>query len=241
MVAELPKVFFIRVMKAGSMTLAQLLRERYAPEATYPGPEVKTLALAIESAAPAYLAGLPREHVRKLRLVAHHLPFAARSLLEGEFLTCAFFRDPVSRIISHLQSELHAVPEGTKQRALLESLYDKPNLIDRDNMMLRQFAMTPQDMRSIFGQYALDDGALRRAVANFEQLDFIGLFDDYEGDVHRFGAIVGVDFRQIPKMNASKARTIEPTLRRKIEERNAADLEFYDKVRRIYAERGQPR
>jgi hypothetical protein len=232
-----PKLFFIRVMKTGSMTLTELLRAHYPRDATYPGPEVTNLDLALESAAPAYLAELPKETRHSLRLVAHHLPFAARTLLDGDFLTCAFFRHPVDRVISHLRSELDtSAGEGA---ATLEEAYECPRLpsLERDNMMLKHFAMTPEDMRSVLGHYPIDGRAYDRAVANVRCLDFIGLFDEVESDIRRLGAQFGFEFREVPHMNRSRVLDVPQSLRERIAANNAEDMAFYEEVRGIYETR----
>lgn len=64
----------------------------------------------------SYLAVLPDERRRRIRVYTGHFPYAAREILGGDIVTVTILRDPVKRTISLLRQFRRKAPWARRAR-----------------------------------------------------------------------------------------------------------------------------
>jgi hypothetical protein len=81
-----------------------------------------------------------------------------------------------------------------------------------------------------------DDVLLRRAAANLERVDIVGVTEDLDGAARQVASLFGLAPVTLGRLNASLPAAdrgdVEPHIRRRIDERTAVDRELYDLARR---------
>lgn len=231
------RFFFIHVMKTGGGTFVQHIRANFDRDQVYPYSEVDPEKELPRFNIP-YLTALSPRRREQIRLYMGHFPFVAIQLLGMDLVTLTILRDPVERTISYLK---HCKRYHEQHRSLpLERIYEDPlyfPMLMRDHQA-KLFAMTPDDEPESYHDVIEVDGRrLEIAKANLEQVDVLGIqehFGEFLSEIeHRYGwRIQGVRDRHVsPETDASAS------LRRRIAEDNAADVEFYEHARRLWERR----
>lgn len=239
-------MFFVHVMKTGGTTLFRNLRENYALDELYPyrkldiqydGP---TLNIR-HHLSVSYVVGLSPERRQHIRVYTGHFPFITSELMQEELTTLTLLRDPVERTISLLRQFKRKAPwvqDPDRRPPLasktLEEVYDHPLVFGPlvHNHQTKIFSMKPSDApESYMDVVEVDESRLALAKHNLSQVDVVGLterYDEFLDEVEaRFGWVVERDARA----NATPASEIQPvsdTLRQRIAEDNALDMELYE-------------
>jgi hypothetical protein len=231
------RFFFIHVMKTGGSTFVQHIRANFERDEVYPCAELDP-----EEHLPRfnihYLTGLSPERRERIRLYMGHFPFVATQLLGMELVTLAILREPVERTISYLK---HCQRYHEQHRSLsLEQIYEDPlffSMLMHDHQA-KLFAMVPDDQpESYHDVIDVDERRLEIAKANLERVDVLGLqehFDEFLSEIaHHYGwRIEGVRNREV-----GAESEVSSSLRRRIAEDNAADLDFYEHALRLWERR----
>jgi hypothetical protein len=248
------RVFFLHVMKTGGNTLKASVRDNFEPHELYPGPEDiffrDTGAVSFRHFMIPRLRAVADERRRSIRVYMGHFPYVAREVIGGDLTTITLLRDPVDRTISmlrQLQRPWWLDPNRTsKMHGLsVEELYEHPRVYEHfiHNHQTKIFSMTLADDPQGFMQ-VIDVDASRLALAkeNLERVEVLGLterYDDLLDDVsERFGWRVqrGTRLNAAPESSRSE---VSASLRRRIIEDNAIDLELYEHARELVDRRHQ--
>lgn len=246
-----PPVFFVHVMKTGGTTVFRNLRENYALDELYPYRKLdiqydgKRLDIR-HHLSMSYLVSLPEERRRRIRVYTGHFPYVAAELLGGDFTTVTILRDPMERTISLLRQFRRNVPwvnDPTRQRPMasrsLDEVYEQPLVFEPlvHNHQTKIFSMRESDApESYMDLIDIDEARLALAKNNLAKVDVVGVterYDDFLDEVEaRFGWAVERDARA----NATPASEIQPvseSLRRRIADDNAIDVEFYEYAKQL--------
>jgi hypothetical protein len=255
-VAGKPVFFFVHVMKTGGTSFVRHLRDNFEPDelevqgiagetgkgrAIRPGDTVVYDSLS-------RLRDLPPERRRRIRAYAGHYPYCATELVDVD-VTMTILREPVARSVSMLRQLQRRDPPD--QARPLEEIYDTaPGRWQRvQNYQSRQFALTFDDIRASAelveayvpggGADALDrpahvylevdDARLARAKENLARVHVLGLQERYDEFLDQLATRHGWHIpRRYRLQVATNADTdVPPSLRRKIVDDNAADIELY--------------
>jgi hypothetical protein len=251
-----PPIFFIHVMKTGGTTVMRNLRETYALDEIYPYKPLDLeyldggeLDLRHHLSVP-YILSLSPERRGSIKVFVGHLPFVLRDLLGMELRTTTLLRHPVERTISLLRQFRRKQPweeDPVDRRPLaarsMEEAYEHPLAFEPLilNHQTKIFSLTAaDDPQTYMDVIPLDEARLALAKRNLEEVDVIGVqerFDHYLDLVEeRFGWQIVRGARK----NATPDDDVEPvpaSLRRRIEEDNALDVELYEHARRLVEER----
>ncbi len=230
-----PLVFFIHIMKTGGLVLNRFVRRWIPEEYIYPRP-VDRGALA-----PYFriddLRALSDHEKARFRYVTGHFPYCAGELFDRELTRIAFFREPVARVISHLRM-IKDSPEFAGHS--LTQIYDDDRFRRRHllNLQCRCFAHELTDeLKAVFRPLDLSADDIERAKQRVLQCAVIGLQEDYERSFATVAETLRMPFEVVPRGNSSTHHEVPGPLRARIAEDNAADIEFYDFVRREYERR----
>lgn len=238
------KYFFLHVMKTGGATFRQHLVANFGQDQIYPHLEAD---LAKDLYRPSYdvdyLLALPPERREQVRAYMGHFPFAAIAMFGEPVTTLTILRDPVDRTLSWLKHSKRLHPPHEKLS--LEQIYDDPFYQPKfiRNHQSKVFSLTADD--SCFGgtinlmaEVEVDDERFRRACANLEQIDLLGLherYDEFLGDLRdRYQWRID----DVQNWNVAFGPWPVPdAFRRRIAADNAADMAFYEFARDLYARR----
>jgi Sulfotransferase family len=250
------RFFFIHVMKTGGSTFSWQILANFKRDEVYPNAGLDPLETATVSI--DYLAALAPDRRARIRAYRGHFPLMATQVLGMEFVTLTVLRDPVERTISFLKhckryAQPHGSPSleqiygdryaGSHDSPSLEEFYEHPFLypaLIRDHQA-KLFAMTPADgPRSYHHPFEIDDRRLEVAKANLERVDVLGLHERYPEFLEEMQRRYG--WRVVPMRDVLVGDEVgvPRSLRRRIAEDNAADLEFYEHARRLWERRRAP-
>jgi len=230
-------LFFVHIQKTAGGTLRRFIRDHLPPGAVYPegGHDAEPLACYWEV---ERLRAIAPERRGDIRAYIGHFPFAASLLVEPSPITITVLRDPVERTISYLKMRSND-PEraGLSLEQIYDHTFDFPSFIH--NHQAKVFAMTTDDkLETFMDVLEVDDERLAIAKENLRTIDILGLQEEapklLDVVASRFGWTVdAVENRHV----SEGSWEIPDSLRDRIAEDNAVDIEFYEFGRALYEER----
>jgi hypothetical protein len=230
-----PPLFFVHVMKTGGTTFRQHLAVQLGAGRIYPNvADDDDMLEAVTSV--DRLRRLPDERWERVDALAVHMPFFASTVVARPVVTATILRDPVERTISHLKNSQYTNPRCRDMS--LEDVYDDPWVFPFGihNYQVRVFAMRDSDgADTIHEPIEIDDDRLEQARDSIARVDLLGLHDRYDEFLDAVHRRFGWERRNVPNLRVSDPADVPERLLRRIEEDNAADLEFFADVRRFYA------
>lgn len=234
-----PTYFFIHVMKTAGTTFTQHIHANFGPDEVFPAPSGKgDRKRLFDYYLIRNLRALTPDERDRIRVYGGHFPHAAAAVV-GADTTITILREPIARTISYLRQ-----CKGAHRKfndATLEEIYDDPWQFPTKvhNYQAKQFAMGPGDpLESHLDVIDIDDERLARAKATVEQVDVLGLQEHYDEFIDEVRRRLGWTIQDVPNLRVSNEPVDVPAhLRERIIEDNAADIEFYEHVRRLWAER----
>jgi len=242
-----PRYFFVHVMKTAGRTLLRHFRGNFELDQMYPygkldirydGDQVDIRHHLRISC----LLELPEERVRRIRVYSGHYPYVASELIGGEFIRLTVLRDPVERTISLLRQFRRKDPwadpnlrhSAPMEGLTLEQVYENPFVYEPLvlNHQTKIFSMTADDpLDTYMDVIDVDDARLALAKDNLAKVDFIGLTEQYDAFLDDVATRTGWDIVRHLRKNETPSEEIRPvsdSLRRRIAEDNAIDIEFYE-------------
>jgi hypothetical protein len=222
------RFFFLHVMKTGGTSLWYHARKIFSDEAVYPDASIDPIGPYEGYMNVPYLLSLSVERRRRIRCFMGHFPYFVTELLDDDLVTMSVLRHPVDRTISFLKHWRTLVPE--RADLSLVELYDNP--VDRENFALnhqaRLFSMLPEDEPMTFlDGIEIDEARLAVAKTNIDQVDILGVHERYEQFIEQAEAY-GWDFASVRRQLVSAHEDVPASLRRRILDDNAADLELWE-------------
>jgi hypothetical protein len=232
--------FFVHIMKTGGATLRQHIYSNYERGEVFPVPKVDDMdrTWLLE-----YLLSLPPERAATLRGYMGHYPYVASQLLDLDPVTFTVLRDPVERTISYLK---HCKRYHEQHRDLtLEQIYRDPFAFACfvENHQTKIFSMTVDDhIESYMDVIEIDERRLELAKANLEQVDVLGIQEQYQEFVDELRDRFGWRFDRAGNRRVSREEwDVSASFRKQIADDNAADLELYEHARRVHDRRRRAR
>jgi hypothetical protein len=250
-----PPFFFLHVMKTGGTAFVLNVLQNFAPGEVYPSELDKRQPGDLEPyVSIARLLDVSAERRHAIRMYTGHFPFVVCELLGVEFRTLTVLRDPVERTLSVLK---HFKRHFDRYEPLpLAALYDDPFLFENyvHNHQTKLFSITTQDRPETFVStlthpenrarhlggpdpatpttIIVDEARLLVAKANLARVDLVGINERYPEFVAslqaRFGWWpAGVD-TGVRVNVAGDVPDVDASLRRRIAQDNAFDLELYE-------------
>ena len=222
--AQRPQICFLHIPKTAGTSLTELLVDGVGSDRVCPaGTLVDYDAMSDEELA-------------HYDLLKGHFDYALRARLRRPALFLTMLRDPVDRVVSlYHQWRRSPVPPGGLGGEAVAKRYDLADFID--------CGQTVVEWRCVNAQvYQIADGVrqgrdpekdremLELAKAHLRDFAFVGLSERFAESVTRLCARFGWPVpTTMPNANVSaEAGSINPAIRRRIEERNAADRALYD-------------
>lgn len=229
-------LFFVHVMKTGGTTFELRMKRQLGREAVFPYMKVDP-ADRMPNLSLDYLREQPPERLAQVRAFTGHFPFFATELVPTPSLVMTVLRDPVERAISYLKQ--HQLHMGQAHRTL-EEIYERGNArpFHIENYQVRVFASTVSDgVESVLQRLPIDQRRMEIAKQHLRQVDVLGLTERYDEFIDAVLTRLGWPPVEVPNQRVSDYVEVPQTLRQRIAADNAADLEFYEYARQLYAER----
>jgi hypothetical protein len=232
--------FFVHVMKTGGATLRQHIYSNYERGEVFPVPTFDDMdrTWLLE-----YLLSLSPERRATLRGYMGHYPYVASQLIDLDPVTFTVLRDPVERTISYLK---HCKRYHDHHRDLtLEQIYrdDFTFACFVENHQTKIFSMSADDhIESYMDVIEIDEQRLERAKANVEQLDVLGIQEEFPEFVDELRSRFGWRFDRAGNRRVSREEwDVSPSFRKQIADDNAADVELYEHARHLRHRRRRAR
>jgi hypothetical protein len=233
------RYFFVHLMKTAGVALRERLMNHFGKAAVYPtggldGNDWVTLFISID---------LLRERLEargdEIRVIAGHFPLRTAELIDGRLTTLTLLRDPVERMLSYLRQRR----EKDEHRRLNahEEIYDD-HLGRADNYMTKMLTLTPAEMSaSMFTRVEMDRDHLERAKEALAGIDAVGFQEHFEDFCEELTARFGWQLGEPKVVNTTTPVEIPDSLRARIAEDNALDIELYEFAEQLVATRGRQR
>jgi hypothetical protein len=238
MTTEPERFFFLRFQKTGGTALALRLRALFGADAIYPRTEDHGHVEAVLWM--DYLTSRFEEHRDELRVIAGHFPLCAIDALDAPFRTFTVLRDPVERSLSLLRSRAQRGAERFRGRPL-EEIYEDPEIRDIvRNHMVKMLALDRAEMGPLplTQPMVFDDGRLAVAKQRLEGIEVIGIQERYAEFCDALEARFGWDLAPDRRANQTQGQPVSESLRRRLAEDNAMDVELYEHAQHLI---GPPR
>jgi hypothetical protein len=245
------RFFFMHMMKTAGTALRQRLTDQFGEAAVYPA--------AVDGTDPVRLY-LSVDHLRdqlaargdQIRVITGHFPLCAKELIDGPLTTLTLLRDPVERTLSYLRQQqrdeavLRFLSRGTDVRLrsvrgwTLEEIYDDPSRFHgfTHNHMTKMLSLTPAEMSDgMLTRVGFDRGRLERAKQVLTGVDEVGLQEQFEDFCAGLAARFGWDLGQPETVKTSARVEAGQSLRARIAEDNAFDIELYEFAKQLLDDR----
>jgi hypothetical protein len=239
-------IFFVHILKTGGSSLNTMVRPLFPVEAVYPcalkrpgrrtNPGQGLRGWRMAYVAIPFLRMFDESRRRRFRFVAGHLPYCVAELFEQPVRCISFFRDPVSRTISHLKQARTLQPRYKGWP--LDRLYAHDTFHEQfiANLQTRHFAHEMSDeLTSVFVPKRLTPGDIERAKQRVAGLEFIGILEDYEASISLLKRQLGLPITNVVNRRVPYDDCDVPAdLPARIAEDNAIDMELYEFVKSLY-------
>jgi hypothetical protein len=237
------RYFFLHVPKTAGSALQQRLANHFGEAAVYPAKgldETDPLTLAVS------IGHLQERLVARgdqIQVITGHFPLCTTELIGGRFTTLTLLREPVERMLSQLRYT------RTINRAArdvpLEELYHNPIRIHAvaHNQMTKMLSLRSTEVAdaAMLTRVELDRDRLERAKEALAGIDVIGLQEQFEDFCEELSARFGWRLGAPERVNATIPAEVPESLRARIAEDNACDVELYEFASELLHEAGRPR
>jgi hypothetical protein len=233
------RYFFVHIMKTAGSVLRLRLINHLGEAAVYP-----TAVDGTDIVRPYLVVDHLRERLAargdEIQVITGHFPLCATEMLEGRFTTLTLLREPVDRTLSYLRRRREIEPSD--RHKTLEEVYEDPFRFQRfvHNHMTKMLSLTPAEMapEGMLTRVEFTRDHLERAKAALAGIDAVGLQEHFEDFCAELSARFGWHLAEPETQNKSAPVEVEESLRARIAEDNAFDVELYEYAHELLASRG---
>ncbi|MGB3296634.1 MAG: sulfotransferase family 2 domain-containing protein [Phormidesmis sp.] len=235
-------IIFLHIQKTGGITLQRMLRRKL-------GKSLKTRAISLLAKNNQFetVEQELRQKKREDRYVVGHFCYGIHQWLPQPYTYMSFVREPVARICSlyyYSRANPTAYYHQQAQSQSLEQFALQTQLMELDNGQVRFLAGDTKDFfinRTPIGK--CDRKLLETAKQNIaNHFSFIGITEQFDQSVLLLQQIMGWDsclyLRRNSTNTSQKSKAALPDdLRQKIAERNWLDVQLYQHIQSLLAQR----
>jgi hypothetical protein len=228
------RYFFVHIMRTAGTALRERLLNHFGRTAVYPtkgldGPD--PVRLYVPS------VDLIRERLEargdQIRVITGHLPLRTVELIEGRYTAFTLLREPVERMLSYLRQRRGK--HGSHESQPLEEAYDGLYGL-ADNNMTKMLSLTPAEMTdSLFTGVEVDHDHVERAKEALAGMAAVGLQEQFDDFCDRLAARFGWRLGEPETVNPTAPVDVPESLRDRIAEDNALDVELYEFAKELVA------
>jgi hypothetical protein len=236
------RYFFVRMQRTAGAALRRRLVNHFGEAAVYPirgvdGTDPMKLRVSIDLL-------LERLAARggEIRVITGHFPLCTTELIDGRFTTLTLLREPVERTLSYLRRHREFKPSDRHRP--LEEIYDDPMHFHGavHNHMTKMLSLRPDEMvAGMLTHVEFHRDLLERAKEALAGIDAVGLQERFEDFCAELSARFGWRLGDPETVNASVPVEAPASLRARIAEDNAFDVELYEFAKRLLNDGGRAR
>jgi len=230
--AATPVVIFLHAPKTGGTTLVRIIERQYGSG---------SVLNLYDSSYGDELAAYPSEEIDRVRAIAGHFYFGVHTFIARPSVYITLLRNPVDRVVSHYhfvrRSPGHYLYTAATELSLSEFVVacgpDEPNN-DQTRLLAGRYQAegTPTNADAMLA-------AARRNLR--EHVAVVGITEEFDQSLllmrRTFGWGRPFYVRENVSKKPSRSEAISPETRRVIENYNALDIDLYEEVRTLSAER----
>lgn len=237
-----PRYFFLRIPKTAGVALRQRLANHFGEAAIYPAENLDGADPLTLSVSVGHLRERLAARGDEIRVIAGHFPLCTTEQIGGRFTTLTLLREPVERMLSQLRYT-RKINRG--DRRPLEELYDNPIRIHAvvHNQMTKMLSLRSTEVAdaAMLTRVEIDRDRLERAKEALAGIDVIGLQEQFEDLCEELSARFGWRLGDPETVNATAPVEVPESLRARIAEDNALDVELYEFAGELLHDLGRPR
>jgi hypothetical protein len=221
-------IFFMHIPKTAGSSVHRILEMNFAPWKTY------SLAYPALQAQQLFTR-LPREIRNGYELVKGHFPYGFHEHVDTVPTYVSFARHPLARVLSdyNYRCTVPFLPRFEEFRDTgfsfgfyLDHLYI-PSLSTLFFAGVGHLRKSDEPMETLF----------RRAVANLDRFEFVGVSEDFENSVERLATVIGIKRIAAVRTNVTTKRhkaEFSAAERARVLDAEKWDLELYDLILQRY-------
>jgi Sulfotransferase family len=224
------RFFFVHLQKSAGTTMRMRLARYFGADAVYPNGREDARNVFYVIASVDHLLERMRVRGDQVRVIAGHYPLCTLDLLGGVFRTFTVLREPVERTLSYLRHHRQNWPEDRHKS--LEEIYDDPLRFHglAHNHMTKMFSLTIEEMTDdMLTRVEFTPERVERAKENLAAVEMVGVQDRFEEFCRELNDHFGWRLGDQPRFaNMSEPVQVPDSLRKRIIEDQAADVELYE-------------
>ena len=237
MPVENETLIFLHIPKVGGMTLSKILERHYSP--------TQTLNFDAGDNQQERFEAVPASQRARARLIKGHFFFGLHRFIAGPSVYITFLRKPVERVLSFYHYA-RSDPDHYLHDLLMTEGLDLKRSVNED----LNLELCNEQTRMLAGDEWEDPrrpvtrATLERAQANLRTyFRVVGLTEEFDASVTLLHQSFGWRLVPYAKENVTKDKpentSIDPEIRRFIEESNTLDLELYEFARELFRTNAQ--
>jgi hypothetical protein len=249
------RFFFVHIRKTAGTALRMRMINHFGEAAVYPtwgldGVDTVKMMLSVDRVRERLAA-----RGEQIKVVTAHLALCQVELIDGPFTTLTLLRDPVERALSSLRDDRERNPAFQHMR--LEEIYDAggPYRELEHNHMAKVLTLTRTELAQLEKLLALPPAEipardapllefnrdhLERAKRRLSEIDAVGLQEQFEDFCEELTVRFGWRLGAPERVNATAQVEVSDSLRTRIAEDNALDVELYEFAKRLVRDGGRP-
>jgi hypothetical protein len=233
MTEQLERYFFVHIMKTAGTALRWRLMNHFGKPAVYPtwgldGTDWIELLISID-----HMRERLEARGDEIRVITGHFPLRTVEVIDGQLTTLTLLREPVERMLSYLRERREK--NRSRRQQTLEEIYDA-HLGRANNNMTKMLSLTPAEMSaSLSTRIEMNRDHLERATEALAGIDAVGLQERFEDFCDLLAARFGWSLGEPEVVNTTGPVEVPESLRARIAEDNALDVELYEFAKQLVA------
>jgi hypothetical protein len=231
------RYFFVHMQKTAGIALRRGLINQFGRAAVYPthgldGNDPVTRYISIE-----HLRERLAARGDEIRVITGHFPLCTTELVGGRFKTLTLLREPVERTLSWLRyRRMRAAQVRGKP---LEEIYVRPLEFKGflHNHMTKMLSLRPEELTmGMLTHVEFTHEHLERAKEALAGIDAVGLQERFEDFCDELATRFGWRLGEQETVNTTDPVEVPESLRARIAEDNALDVELYEFAKQLLRE-----
>jgi hypothetical protein len=226
------RYFFVHIPRTAGVALRRRLMNHFGDAAVFPTGSDGTNPIQLYMSVDRLRERLEARG-DQIRVITGHFSLRTVEVIGGRYTTLTLLREPVERMLSHLRQRRES-RQSPRSKPLAEAYDDLYGLAD--NNMTKMLSLTPAEMSaSMFTQMELNRDQLERAKEALAGMDAVGIQEHFADFCDRLAARFGWRLGEPEILNATAPVDVPESLRARIAEDNALDVELYEFAKQLLA------
>ena len=241
-----PEILAVHIMKTAGTSLRAMITEGLGPEAVYPNDaDLQKMHKGWYPGPRALEETFHADEAHGARLLIGHVPFILAESFDPRPVTVSLLRDPIARAVSmleHRRTRTKRFAGATLQDLLDDELVVEGQIRDYQTKIFA-FDSVDECPDHVNVPLEIDDARFARALGRLEQVDALGVVEQFPRFASRLQEVTGLRTGQPPQANRGSydRDRLDPDVRERLEELTRRDRVLYDRAGELIAAHGPRR